>query len=156
MLSDILWRGAFHRHIMMIGGRTATPARTAQLDSVRFDTKPAINTAKTQTVARTALIDMSCMPQGYAPALDGAVPKCTHGPQRSERARFKIAGVRGMAGLPLRGYQVGTVHFVSPDRGFGAAERRIATIRHSCQAGPRGYGSCFVVTPKNGEAPWEG
>ena len=86
MLSDIVWRGAFHRHIMKIGGKTATPARTAQLESeFRFPARPAINTAETQTVARTALSDMSCMPEEYAPALNGAVPECTRRPRRSDR-----------------------------------------------------------------------
>ena len=86
MLPDRLWRGAFHRHIMTIGGRTATPARTAQLDSeFRFPARPAINTAEIQTVARTASSDTSCMSEEYAPALNGAVPECTHRPQRSDR-----------------------------------------------------------------------
>ena len=58
------------------GGRTATPARTAQLDSeFRFPARPAINTAEIQTVARTALSDTSCMSEEY-PALNGAVPEC--------------------------------------------------------------------------------
>ena len=62
MLSDMVWRGAFHRHIMTIGGTRATPARTAQLDSVfTFPETPAINTAEIQTVAITALSDTSCM-----------------------------------------------------------------------------------------------
>jgi hypothetical protein len=63
ILSDIVWRGAFHRHIKTIGGRTAMPAMNAQLESeFRFAVRPAINTAKTQTVASTVLSDMSCMP----------------------------------------------------------------------------------------------
>jgi hypothetical protein len=33
MLSDMLWRGLFHCHIMTSGGKTATPARTVQPDS---------------------------------------------------------------------------------------------------------------------------
>jgi len=64
MLSDIVWAGAFHHHIMTIVGQTATPARTAQLVSeFRFPATPAINTAETQTVARTALSHTSCMPK---------------------------------------------------------------------------------------------
>ena len=62
MLSDTVWRGLFHRHIMTIGGRTATPARTAQPDGeFRFPTMPATHTPKTQTVAETALIDTNGM-----------------------------------------------------------------------------------------------
>jgi hypothetical protein len=39
------------------------PAMNAQLESeFRFAVRPAINTAKTQTVASTVLSDMSCMP----------------------------------------------------------------------------------------------
>jgi len=62
MLSDIVWPGAFHRHIMTIGGRTATVARTAQLDSeFRLPVRPVINTAETQTVASTDLSDTRCI-----------------------------------------------------------------------------------------------
>jgi len=38
---------------------------------------PAKHTAETQTAARTALIDTSCILKVYAPALNGAVPECT-------------------------------------------------------------------------------
>src|SRR4026209_1571152 len=77
MLSDRVWRGALH-HIMTIGGRRATPASTAQLHSeFSFAARPAINTAETQTVATTALSDASCISEEYAPALNGAAPKCT-------------------------------------------------------------------------------
>ena len=75
MLSDIVWAGACQRHIVTIGGRTATTARMAQLDSeFRCRAKPAINTAKIQTAARLALSDTSCMVQEYGEALNGAVP----------------------------------------------------------------------------------
>ena len=47
---------------------------------------PAINAADTQTVARTALSDTSCMPEEYALSLNGAVPECTRMPRRSDRA----------------------------------------------------------------------
>ena len=51
MLSEIVWRGAFHRHIITIGGMTATPARTVQLvTEFRFPAMPAINAADTQKV----------------------------------------------------------------------------------------------------------
>jgi len=64
MLSDIVWRGAFHRHIMTMGGRTATAAMTTHLVSEsRVTVKPAIITAEIQTVASTALSDMSGIPE---------------------------------------------------------------------------------------------
>jgi hypothetical protein len=75
MLLDMLCGGSFHRHIMTIGGRTAAPARTVQLDrEFRFPARPAIPTAATQPVAKTALIDKRCILQEYAPSLNGAVP----------------------------------------------------------------------------------
>ena len=82
MLSDILWRGAFHRQYMTIGGRAATPARTAQPDSeFRFPARPAINTAETQMVAHDGPERYELHARRYAPGLNGAVPECTHRPQ---------------------------------------------------------------------------
>ena len=78
MLSDMVWPGLFHRHIMTSGGRTATPARTVQPDNVfTLPAMPAVHTAETQTVATVALIESSCIWKVYGPALHGAVPKCT-------------------------------------------------------------------------------
>jgi hypothetical protein len=78
MLSDSVWLGAFNRHIMTIGGNKAKPARIVQLDSeFRFPAKPAINTAEIQTMAKPTLSEMSCIPEAYAPGLNGAVPECT-------------------------------------------------------------------------------
>jgi hypothetical protein len=75
MLSDMVWRGSFHRHIMTSGGRTA---RAAQLVSAfRFPAMPAKHTAETQTAARMPLIDTSSILKVYAPALNVAVPECT-------------------------------------------------------------------------------
>src|SRR5580765_5966520 len=96
MLSDIVWRGAFHRNIIStIGGMTATPARTVQPVTVfRVPAMPAINAADSQTVARTPLSDTSCMPEEYALSLNGAVPECTRRPRRSDRppqARLLLA-----------------------------------------------------------------
>ena len=88
MLSDIVWRGAFHRNIIStIGGMTATPARTVQLvTEFWFPAMPAINAADSQTAARAPLSDTSCMPEEYALSLNGAVPECTRRPRRSDRA----------------------------------------------------------------------
>ena len=59
---DRVWRGASHRHIMTSGGRTATPARTIQLDNeLKFPAMPAVHTAEIQSTAMTALIETSCM-----------------------------------------------------------------------------------------------
>jgi hypothetical protein len=80
MISDIVWAGVFHRHIMTSGGRRATPARRAQLHmEFRFPARPAINTAEIQTVASTALSNTSGMAQEYAQELNAAVPECTQG-----------------------------------------------------------------------------
>jgi hypothetical protein len=85
MISDMVWGGSFHLHIMTIGGRMATPARTSQLGSgLRFPAIAARHTAKTQTVPTTALIDKSCILLGYAPSPNGAVSECTLTPQRLE------------------------------------------------------------------------
>ena len=82
MLSDMLWRGPFHRHIMASGGRMATPDRTVQPDiDLKLPAMPAVYTAETQTVATVALMDSSCILQVYGPALNGAVPECTGTPQ---------------------------------------------------------------------------
>ena len=62
MLSDMVWRGSFHRHIMTSGGTTATHVRTAQLENESsFPTMPMMNVADTQSMAMTDLIDKSCM-----------------------------------------------------------------------------------------------
>ena len=82
MLSEMLWGGSFHSHIMTIVGRRATLARTVKLDGeLRCPAMPTIQTANTQTAATTALIDASCMVQAYGPSLNGAVPDCTQGPR---------------------------------------------------------------------------
>ena len=62
MVCDRVWRGAFHRHIMTSGGRTATPARTIQLDNeLTFPAVPAVHTAEIQSTAMMAFIEISCM-----------------------------------------------------------------------------------------------
>src|SRR5690348_109253 len=67
MLSDMVWGGAFHRHIITSGGRMATLARAVQLAAEStFPMMPAINAADTQRAARPALSDTSCMPEAYA------------------------------------------------------------------------------------------
>ena len=61
MLSEILWEGLFHRHIMTRGGRMARPARTVQPDSeFTLPTTPAMHTVETQNVSTVTLIDSSC------------------------------------------------------------------------------------------------
>jgi hypothetical protein len=93
ILSDMLWRGLFHRHIMASGGRIATPDRTVQPDmDLKLPAMPAVRTAETQTLATVALIDSSCILQVYGPAPNGAVPECTatpqgHNPWRSDHSR---------------------------------------------------------------------
>ena len=82
MLSERLWGGSFHSHIMTIVGRRATLARTVKLDGeLRCPAMPTIHTANSQTAATLALIDTSCMLQAYGPSLNGAVPDCTQGPR---------------------------------------------------------------------------
>ena len=62
MLWDMVWRGSFHRRIMTSGGRTATPARTVQLEiEFKFSAMPAMDTAEIQSMAKMALIDTSCI-----------------------------------------------------------------------------------------------
>jgi hypothetical protein len=62
MLSDMLWRGLFHRHIMTSGGMTARPARTVHADSdFTLPPMPAAHSAETQTVAAVALMELSCI-----------------------------------------------------------------------------------------------
>jgi len=81
ILSDMLWRGLFHPHIVASGGRMA-PDRTVQPDiDLKLPAMPAVYTADTQRVATVALMDSSCMLQVYGPALNGAVPECTRTPQ---------------------------------------------------------------------------
>jgi hypothetical protein len=76
MLSDSVGSGTFHRHDMRIGGKSAKPARTVQLETeCRLPAKPTVNAAETQMVDRPALSDMSCIPEAYAPRADGAVPE---------------------------------------------------------------------------------
>ena len=78
MLSDMVWPGLFHRHIMTSGGRTPTPARTVQPDNAfTLPAMPAVHTAETQAAATMALMESSCMLRVYGPALHGAVPECT-------------------------------------------------------------------------------
>lgn len=62
MLSDMVWRGSFHRHIMTSGGTTATPVTTVQLENEsKFRAMPMTNTANTQSIAMMVLIETSCM-----------------------------------------------------------------------------------------------
>lgn len=62
MLSDMVWRGAFHRHIKMSGGTTATPARRVQLENEStFPAMPMMNAADTQSMTMMSLIGTSCM-----------------------------------------------------------------------------------------------
>ena len=62
MLSDMVWRGSFHRHIITSGGTTATPVRTAQpKNESTFSAMPMMNAANTQSMARMSLIETSCM-----------------------------------------------------------------------------------------------
>ena len=61
MLWDMLWLGSFP-HRITTGGRMATAARPVQSKSeFTFPAIPAIVTAKTQSVAMTALIDTRCI-----------------------------------------------------------------------------------------------
>jgi len=62
MLSDMVGRGSFHRHIMTSGGMSASPVSTAQLanESI-FPAMPMTKTADTQSIARMGLIETSCM-----------------------------------------------------------------------------------------------
>ena len=62
MLSDIVWRGALHRHIKMSGGTTASPARSVQLENEStFPAIPMINAADTQSMTMMSLTETSCM-----------------------------------------------------------------------------------------------
>lgn len=62
MLSDMVWRGLFHHHIMTSGGRTATPARTAQADNdLKLPAMAAAHTAEIQTVVTVALMERNCI-----------------------------------------------------------------------------------------------
>ena len=62
MLWDMVWRGSFHRRIMMSGGTTATPVRTVQLGAeFTFPAMPAMDTADTQSMAQMALMETSCI-----------------------------------------------------------------------------------------------
>jgi hypothetical protein len=62
MLWDMLWRGSFHRRIMTSGGTTATHARTVQFETeFTFAAMPAMDTAETQSMAKMALMDTSCI-----------------------------------------------------------------------------------------------
>ena len=82
MVSDMVGRGSFHRHIVTSGGRIARPARTAQPDSDRkLLARPAVQTAETQTAVTVVLRESSCIFTVYGPALYGAVPECTSKPQ---------------------------------------------------------------------------
>ena len=82
----MVWGGAFHRHIITIGGMMARPAKTGQLaPESTFPAMPPINAADTQRMARPALSDMSCMSEVYAPVAEQAVPECTRTPRRSDR-----------------------------------------------------------------------
>jgi hypothetical protein len=100
MVSDMVLRGAFHRHIMTSGGRTARLVRSAQPDSDRtLPAMPARQPAETQTAATVPLMESSFMLKVYGPAFHRAVPQCT----RSHNTN--PTGPRphlGRAGLALR------------------------------------------------------
>src|SRR4051812_25264335 len=92
MLSDMVCGGAFHRHIITIGGVMAMLARAGQpAAESTLPMMPAINAADTQRVARPALTDTSCMPEAYAAVANSAVPKCTRAPRQSTRAPQPIS-----------------------------------------------------------------
>jgi len=60
MLSDMVWRGSFHRHIMTSGGTRATPVRTVQLGKeCIFPAMPKMSTIEIQSIAMMALVDTS-------------------------------------------------------------------------------------------------
>ena len=62
MLSDMVWRGSFHRHIMTSGGTTATTVTTAQLENEsKCRAIPMMNVADTQSRAMMDVIDKRCM-----------------------------------------------------------------------------------------------
>lgn len=62
MLSDIVWCGSRHRHIMTSGGKTARAAKAAQPESdATWEAIPAAHTANTQTMATVVLMDSSGM-----------------------------------------------------------------------------------------------
>lgn len=62
MLSDMVWRGSSHRHIMTSGGTIAIAARTAQLENdPQFPAMPMMSVADIQSMAMTRLIENSCM-----------------------------------------------------------------------------------------------
>lgn len=87
MISERLWEGWFHHHIMTTGGRRATQARTGQLDSkFRFPAMPAIQTADTHRTAVTTLIDRSCIQTHYWSLPVIGVSLCTRPLQPSGRA----------------------------------------------------------------------
>ena len=62
MLSDMVSRGSFQRHIMTTGGTTATAVRTVQLQNEStLRANPMMNAADIQRMAMTGLIDINCM-----------------------------------------------------------------------------------------------
>ena len=86
MLSDMVWRGLFHHHIMTSGGRAATPARTTHADNdLKLPAMAAAHTAEIQTVVTAALMERNCIETVYGPALNGAVPEWTDAPWSSPR-----------------------------------------------------------------------
>jgi hypothetical protein len=86
MLSDMVGRRSFHRHIITSGGRTARPATTAQSVSDRkLPAIPAVQTAETQTAVTMVLMESSCILKVYGPALNGAVPECTCKPRSNHQ-----------------------------------------------------------------------
>jgi hypothetical protein len=98
MVSDMVWRGSFHRHIMTSGGRTARPARTAQPSSERrLPARPAVQTAETQSAVTVALMESSCILKVYGPARHNAVPECTPKPQDQRNKVLRTTS--GRAGL---------------------------------------------------------
>jgi hypothetical protein len=95
MVSDMVRRGTFHRHIMTSGGRSARPARAGQSDIDReLPAIPAVQTAETQTAVIVVLMEPSCILEVYVAALYAAVPECTcnHGGIQHNRALRTPAG----------------------------------------------------------------
>jgi hypothetical protein len=87
MVSDMVWRGLFHRHIRRAAAGQRRRPEPVQPDSdLKLLATPAAHTAETETVATVALMDSCCILQVYGPALTGAVPECTGTPEQHIRA----------------------------------------------------------------------
>jgi hypothetical protein len=132
MVSDMVRRGTFHRHIMTSGGRSARPARAGQSDIDReLPAIPAVQTAETQTAVTVVLMESSRILEVYVAALDAAVPECTcdHGAIQHNRALRTPAGRRRAGDLDERAMARRT-------------RRRHDTVRHRVEPKVRtgGYG----------------